>query len=123
MAWVLYIVSLVWVALGSCAILYTTAVRNMSDQWLLGMDRRVVAVFLVIIGVLMIISMTASQNRWLIALLGGLALLKGGFIFLNPKDVYGKFTGWFIKSASDQTYRFFGIMAIILGTVVLSWIS
>jgi uncharacterized protein YjeT (DUF2065 family) len=71
---------------------------------------------------LLIISFTASQNRWFIILLGVVALLKGAFVFVNPKGFYDLFARWYVDTASDQTYRLFGIIAIILGTTLVSWI-
>jgi uncharacterized protein YjeT (DUF2065 family) len=51
-----------------------------------------------------------------------LAVLKGGFIFWNPQNLYDKTLDWYLNSVSDQTFRFFGIITLIFGTVILSWI-
>jgi uncharacterized protein YjeT (DUF2065 family) len=52
-----------------------------------------------------------------------MAVIKGGIIFFNPKNLYDEMMNWYLNSLSDQTYRFFGIVMIIIGTAVLSWIS
>jgi uncharacterized protein YjeT (DUF2065 family) len=49
-------------------------------------------------------------------------MAKGLFIFINPRGFYDKFSDWYFGSSSDQTHRLFGILAIILGTAILSWI-
>lgn len=122
MEWILYVVSLLCVAIGSGTILYTSEYRNLMSQFVIGADRRIVAIPPVIVGILLIISFTASQNRWFVILLGVIAVLKGVFVFFNPKGYYDQCSDWYIKTASDQTYRLLGIIAIILGTTIMSWI-
>jgi len=57
-----------------------------------------------------------------IRIIGLLAIIEAGVIFLIPKNRYDELIGWYLNSASDQIYRLFGILSIILGTAVLSWI-
>ena len=121
-AWILYAISLIWVAMGSCMILYTAECRQLTKQLMNGLDQKIISIFPVIIGVMLIASMAASQNRWFIVVLGILALLKGTFVFMNPQGLYDRLAHWYVETASDQTYRLFGILAIILGTTVMSWI-
>lgn len=122
MEWILYAISLIWVAIGSGTILYTTECRNLIGQLTNGVDRRIVAIPPAVVGILLIISFTASQNRWFVILLGVIAVLKGVFVFVNPKGYYDQCAGWYVNTASDQTYRLFGIIAILLGTTLMSWI-
>lgn len=98
----LYAISFLWIALGSCFVLYTTEGRKVIRSMLRGIDRRFLS--------------------WFIRLLGVIAVAKGGFIFANPKGFYDQITNWYLDTASDQTFRFFGIVSLILGTAVLSWI-
>jgi uncharacterized protein YjeT (DUF2065 family) len=55
-------------------------------------------------------------------LIGFLAVIEGGIIFLIPENLYDGLVDWYINLASDQIYRVFGIISIAFGTVVLSWI-
>ena len=122
MKWFLFAVSLAWIVVGSCSILYTDEFRQSMRQMFEEMDRRVLAVLPFMAGLLFLWAAPASRNAWFIRLLGITAMIKGGFIFANPNNLYEKITDWYLNSASDQTYRFYGIMALILGTAVLSWI-
>ena len=54
--------------------------------------------------------------------LGILAMAKGVFIFLNPAGLWDQLTVWYTEKISDQTYRLFGIIALILGTAICSWV-
>jgi len=122
MQWFLYGISLVWIAVGSWIILYTSVHRNAMKSMTRGADRKIIALLPAVIGVLLLISASVSHHAWFLRVIGILAVIKGGIIFLNPKNLYDDLTKWYLESVSDQTYRFFGIIAIILGTVILSWI-
>ena len=118
----LYVISLVWIAIGSWAILYTIESRKVVKSIVKDTDRKILSVLPVIVGLLLLFSASASNNSWFIRLLGIMAVIKGVFIFLNPKNLYDEVISWYLNSVSDQTYRLFGIITIILGTAVLSWI-
>lgn len=118
----LYAISLLWITVGSCFVLYTTASRGFFRALLRGMDRRLLSVLPVVFGVLLILSASQSRNSWFIRLLGIIAVIKGGFIFSNPKGTYDQITNWYLDAASDHTLRFFGIIALVLGTAVFSWV-
>jgi uncharacterized protein YjeT (DUF2065 family) len=51
-----------------------------------------------------------------------MGVIKGVAFFIIPKDSYEKLMDWYLNSLSDQSYRLSGILGIILGTAVLSWI-
>ena len=122
MKWFLYAISLIWITFGCWSILYTTESRNVMKSMLNKIDRKVLSALPFIFGILFIFSAPWSRHAWLIRLFGILAVMKGGFIFWNPNNLYDKTVGWYLNSVSDQTYRLYGIITLILGTAVLSWI-
>ena len=122
MKWFLYVISFFWISIGCCTILYINETRNVVRNILNKIDRKVLSAFEAIIGILLLLSATASHHSWFIRLIGFLAVMEGGIIFLIPKNLYDELIDWYLNSASDQTYRLFGIISIILGTAVLSWI-
>ena len=122
MKWFLYAISVIWIAIGCCTILYTNETRNVLKNIFNKIDRKIISVFEVIMGVLLLFSATASHHSWFIRLIGFMAVIEGGIIFLIPKNLYDEMIDWYLSSASDQTYRLFGIISIILGASVLSWI-
>lgn len=123
MKWFLYAISFLWITAGSWFIIYTTEYRNVMKRLFDRTDRKVLSVFPTIIGVLLFISASWSLHSWFLRMLGIIALIKGGIIFFNPKNLYDEMMNWYLNSLSDQTYRFFGIISIIIGTAVLSWVS
>ena len=122
MKWFLYAISVFWVAIGCCTILYTNETRNVLKNMFNKIDRKIISVIEVILGVLFLFSATASHHSWFIRLIGITAVIEGGVIFFIPKNLYDELVDWYLNSASDQTYRLFGIISLIFGAAVLSWI-
>ena len=122
MKWFLYAFSLIWISFGAGIIIYTRESKSMIKGFVTNLDRRFLSVLPAIFGVFLIVAATESRHSWFIRLIGILAVLKGGFIFWNPQNLYNKIVDWYLNSLSDQTFRFFGIIILILGTVILSWI-
>ncbi|MBW2575654.1 MAG: hypothetical protein JRC88_09230 [Deltaproteobacteria bacterium] len=122
MKWFLYAISLIWISIGCCFILYTNETKNIIRSLIKTIDHKIISFLPFIFGVLFLFAASASRNPWLIRLIGFMGITKGLFIFINPKGFYDKLSDWYLNSLSDQTHRFYGIFAIILGTAVLSWI-
>ena len=122
MKWFLYVISFIWISAGCCMILYTNETRSAMKGIFNKMDQKILSAIPFIAGILFIFSASAIRIPWLIRLIGLMAIIEGVVFFLIPKDLYDKFMDWYVNSLSDQTYRLSGILGIILGTAVLSWI-
>jgi uncharacterized protein YjeT (DUF2065 family) len=122
MKWVLYVISLIWVGSGVWFILYTEQSRNILTKAVNKAYDFLWALLAAIIGVLLIMAAPESRNMWFIVLLGILAAIKGLVIFFNPRNTYQRIKHWYLYDASDQMYRFFGIIILVLGIAVFSWI-
>jgi uncharacterized protein YjeT (DUF2065 family) len=123
MSWFLYLISVSWISIGSCAILYTDDTRNTLKRLLSAVNRKVLSGLPLVFGVLMIVAASGSLHPWLVRILGLLGLIKAVFVFVNPMSLYEKAVQWYLESVSDQGYRLAGIITVILGTAVLSWIA
>ena len=122
MKWFLYAVSLAWITIGSCSILYTSETKRVFKNILEGTDRRLMSAIPFIAGILFILAASLSRYPWFIRFLGLWALMEGVFVFWNPNDLYDHFMTWHLNSVSYQYHRLWGIISLILGTAVLSWI-
>lgn len=122
MKWFLYAISLIWIASGAWMILYADQSRKVFKNLVKDLDHRILSILPAVTGILFLFAASWSRQPWFIRLLGILAVLKGGFLFWNPNKLSDKIMDWYLNALSDQTYRFFGIIALILGTVILSWI-
>ncbi|MBI9086331.1 MAG: hypothetical protein JEZ11_22210 [Desulfobacterales bacterium] len=122
MQWVLYGMSGFWIVLGCCAILYTTETRSVYRHIAQTPGRKIMAVLVFVLGLLLVWAGSASHYPWFIRLLGLMAIAKGGVIFVNPGQFWDRISTWCIEELSDQAYRFSGIVNLVLGTAVLSWV-
>ncbi len=120
MKWFLYLISFCWIAAGSCFILYTIQCRDLLKNVL--SYEKIIAASAIIIGFLLIISAFQAQGFWFIVLLGIIATGKGFFVIFNPKNSFDNIRNWYLNTASDQTYRLFGIITIVIGIAMITWI-
>ena len=123
MKWFLFLFSLLMIAAGSGYILYTQKMRESLRNLFKGSYEKIIAILVTILGLVLILSAGAARQSGFIVLLGVIAMGKGVFIFLNPRGYYQQTKQWILEHASDQTYRLLGIIALILGTAIFSWIS
>ncbi len=122
MKWFLYAISLFYISIGCCSILYTNETRKFVKNIFNNIDQKILSALPFILGILFIFSASATRIPWLIRLIGLIAVIEGVVFFLIPKDLYDKFIDWYLNLLSNQTYRLSGILGIIFGTAVLSWI-
>jgi len=122
MKWFLYVFSFFMVAGGAGLVLYTEDMRRYSTRLLAATNEKIIAVLAAIIGALLIASATSSHHPGFIVFLGVISLLKGVFIFFNPRGLYVPIRQWYLETATDQTFRLFGIIWLIIGTALFSWI-
>ncbi len=121
MKWFLYTISVFYIVSGVCFILYTSQSREYTSILVKKVDRRILSVSTIIIGLLLIASSFYDRFLWVIVVIGALALIKGTFILLSPVSLYNKMIDWYLNKTTDQTYRFFGIIILIIGTAIFSW--
>ena len=122
MDWFLYVFSFLMVAGGAFFVLYTSDTRRYATELLQGGSQKLVAAASALIGVLLIVSASSSRMFGFVVFLGLLAAAKGAVIWFNPRGFYEKFRDWFLNHATDQTFRLFGIIWLIIGTAMFSWI-
>ena len=120
MAWFLYVLGIAWIAAGCFYILYTAETRDMMAGLLQKTDRTILAVGVFIISGLIIAAAFYSRYTWVLVLIGVLGVAKAVIVLNNPGNLYDRLEAWYFN-APDQTFRLFGIIALILGTAVLSW--
>lgn len=121
MQWILYAFSLVFIASGVYMILYTDNARHLFRQFV-QMGFKTLSVIAAIIGFLFLVSASASHYPWFLRIIGIFTILEGVLLYINPQDIMGKIYGWFLDEASDQTFRASGIITVIFGTALISWI-
>lgn len=122
MTWFLYAFSLIGISIGCCSILYTNETRMFLRIMFEKIDKKILSTIPLIFGIMFILSAPVTRVQWPIRAIGLMAVFKGIVSFLIPKDLYDKFMDWYLNSLSDQTYRVFGILGIIIWMTILFWI-
>lgn len=122
MKWILYAFGILWIVFGSYAILHTARHRDIMRHILNTTHLKIVAFFPFAAGILLLWSASASHYPWFIRLIGLLAMVKGVFILTNPVEIASKLSDWYVNALSDQTCRLYGIIAILLGSAIFSWV-
>ncbi|MDJ0784562.1 MAG: hypothetical protein QNJ22_21545 [Desulfosarcinaceae bacterium] len=120
---ILYLFSIAFLSAGCVLILYTTEYRRWFQHFVTNTPPKILAALPAGIGLLLIISAFGSRYPAVIIILGILALLKGALILLNPNQIFDQLKEWMFNRAGDQTLRLFGIIAVVLGTAMVSWIK
>ena len=122
MKWFLYVISILWIAGGAYAILYTSQWRELLAKLLENTNRLILEGVTVAVGLLLLFSASSSRVPAVVAILGLIAIGKGVVLYLNPSNVFEKTRQWYLETLTDQAHRLTGIVSLILGTAVLSWV-
>lgn len=122
MKYIIYFLGFAWIAAGAFAILYTDTYKTYVQRLMNQVSRIWLALVPVIVGVLLLLSASSTTHGGFIALIGGLGIVKGLLIYFNPAGLFQTAGDW-LENLSDQGYRLVGIIALVLGTVVISWIQ
>lgn len=122
MKWFIVLFSVVWIAAGGFLILYTDRCRETLGHIFERMGRIPMAAAAALTGVLFLLSARSTVHAGAVTLLGILALAKGGLFFWNPHRLFDRLRRWWLEQATDQTYRLAGMVTLILGTALISWV-
>ncbi len=122
MRYIVYLLGFLWIAAGTIAILYTEDYKAFFKGLLVRLDRMILAIIPAVFGLLLLIAASSTSHGVLIGLIGVLGIIKGALIYLNPGGLFELSKNW-LDALSDQGYRLIGIIALVLGTVVISWIQ
>ncbi len=122
MKYVVYLLGFLWIAAGAIAILYTDDYKGYLNGVLTRLTRRWLAIIPAVFGLLLLLAASSTGHSWFIGVLGLLGIAKGVLIYFNPGGLFETGKEW-LNTLSNQGYRLVGIIALVLGTVLISWIQ
>jgi len=122
MTWFLYLVSVVLVVVGVVLVLYTDWMRESLKAVLFQKRFRFLSSIPLAFGILLIISAGWSEIFWLVFLLGVIALAKGLYLLFGSRVNIERALHWWLDKASNQLYRLSGVISLVLGMALLSWV-
>ena len=115
MGWFLLLISLILVIKGVVMILSPKKVVKFATELLQNKEPKRLGLIPLLVGILLLFSVTSSAVGWLIVLLGLAEIAKAIYIFLVPIQKI-KSHWWF--SLSDNGHRALGILVLILGVII-----
>jgi uncharacterized protein YjeT (DUF2065 family) len=120
---IVYLLGFGHIAASVCLILYTKE----SIDWLKDLFSthrlKYLSAFPALVGLLFLISASATVYPWVFLIIGLLAMGEAVVAFTNPHNIYRRMLDWYFGSVSDQTNRLFGIIGVVFGTAILTWIT
>lgn len=122
MKYIVYLLGFLWIAAGAIIILYTDDYKAFLKGLMVQLNRNILALIPSVFGLLLLIAASSTSHSRFIGLIGILGIAKGVLIYFNPMGIFELSKNW-LDTLSDQGYRLLGIIALVLGTVVISWIQ
>ncbi len=120
MVWFLYVVAVIWIALGSAVILYTEKARDLAQNLENDLNPKVLGGTMVVFGVLLAISSFWSGVDWFLFLM---ALIIGGIggalLFIDEARARGIVGHWL--QITDSGLKLWGLIFVITGVAILAW--
>ena len=119
---IVYLLGFGHIAVCTYLILYTResldTLKGMFNTYQLKYLSAIPAVY----GILFLISASATIHPWVFRVVGLLAAVEAVVAFTNPQKIYSQMLDWYFDKVSEQANRLFGIIGVVFGTVILTWI-
>lgn len=119
----LFILSLLWVALGATIVLYANQVRGLLREFVLGINIRLLAFLAFLVGLMFFVgAFMVHEVFWIALVLGLLAIAKGAYFAFGPLPQIRSLLEWWFDRASEITIRLWGLIAFTFGVTLVSWL-
>ena len=122
MKMIVYLLGFGHIAICSCLILYTRGTVAAIEGGFRTYPLRYLSAIPAVFGLLFFVSASSTTHPWVFRIIALLAFCEAAVAFADPKKIYSRMVDWYLENVSDQTNRLFGIIGIIFGTVILTWI-
>jgi len=117
----LYIVAILWIAIGVFILLYTEKTMNIFKKLFHTEKVRVLSILPILFGIVLIIgAFVCTQVFFLSLILGMLALLKGLYLIMGPMSQIKRLMDWWFNKATTSFIRLCGLIIFVLGITLLS---
>lgn len=120
---IVYLLGFSYIAMCSFLILYTresvTTFKKLFDNC----ETRYLSIIPAIIGLLFLVAASATGYPWVFRIIAVVAFAEAVLAIVNPDKIYSRMLGWYFEDISDRTHRLFGIIGLVFGIVILTWIK
>jgi hypothetical protein len=118
-----YFIGFWYIIISSILILYTKETVEFFKKIIQSYQLKYLSIFPAIFGILFLLAAPALAYPWLFIIFALLGFIKAAFCIADPMNLYDRFLAWYLEQASNQTQRLFGIIGIIFGTAIITWIK
>ena len=119
----LYVISILWIVLGTLLIIYTESTKGFLKKLFYTEHIRLLAILPVLFGLILGIgAFYIKEMFWLAITLGIMAIIKGVYLFIGPSHQIKRLFEWWFNRAEDRTIRLFGLITYTLGGAILSFL-
>jgi hypothetical protein len=123
MRWFFFLLSLLFISLGTMLILHSRETRGYVRNWFYGYDVRLLAGAPFAMGVLLVMGAFKVREVFGLAfVLGLLALAKGAYLAFGPREQIKGLRDWWFEEAGDNVLRLSGLVMFLVGAAFLSWL-
>jgi len=120
---IVYLLGFTYITMCSFLILYTResviTFKNLFDSY----ETRYLSIIPAVIGLLFLVSATATYYPWVFRIIAVIAFAEAVLAIVNPNKIYSRMLDWYFEGISDRTHRLFGIIGLVFGTAILTWIK
>jgi hypothetical protein len=120
---VLFVIAVLWIAVGALFIIHTRKTRELYGKLLYRRNPKLLAIAPLVFGILFVVAAFLYRKMFgLIFVLGVIGILKGAYLILGPVDQIKGVMEWWYKDAGEGTIRLFGLIIFILGCAIFSYL-
>jgi hypothetical protein len=123
MRWFFFLLSLLFISLGTMLVLYSKEARACVRNWFYRYDVRLMSGVPFATGVLLLIGAFRVREVFGLAfVLGLLAMAKGAYLAFGPQEQIKELRDWWFEEAGDNVIRLSGLITFLIGAAFLSWL-
>jgi hypothetical protein len=119
---IVYLLGFGHIAVCAYLILFTREAGNTLKGWVRTYPLKYLSSIPFVYGLLFLVSASSTTYPWVFRIVALLAFCEAVVAFTDPQKIYSRLLEWYVEQVSDQTNRLFGIIGIIFGTAILTWI-
>ena len=118
-----YFLGFFHIALCSVWILYTKQTINWYKRLFENYQLKYLATLPLIYGLLFLIAANATCIPWIFRIIAAMSFFEAFMALTDPKRYYSRMVNWSFQNVPERLQQVFGILGIIFGTLILTWIK
>ncbi len=123
MRWFFFLLSILFISLGTMMVLYSNQTRLYIRNWFTRLDPRSLAAAPAVMGALLLIGAFKVREVFGLAfVLGLLAFAKAAYLAFGPREQIKGLRDWWLDEAGDNVIRLVGLVTFLVGAAFLSWL-